>query len=72
MRLTATVEQAEDGSWTASITTENDLILGDGDTKEAAIENLREGVKGLIAYLKSKGQTLPETKAELVSIEVAA
>jgi hypothetical protein len=49
-KLTATVEQAEDGSWTAALTIGDHMILGDGSTKEEAIENLREGVIGEIRH----------------------
>lgn len=72
MTFIASVEQASDGSWTATIATETDLILGEGDTKDAALASLHEGVRGLAAFLRSKGQTLPESHAELIRIEVAA
>jgi predicted RNase H-like HicB family nuclease len=46
-KITATVEQAGDGSWTASVIGKH-IVLGTGDTKEAAIENLREGMAGVL------------------------
>jgi predicted RNase H-like HicB family nuclease len=71
-KFTATVEQAGDGNWTAALIGDH-MILGAGATKEEAIENLREGLIGEIAYLKLKGEPpLPEYAIELVSIEVAA
>jgi predicted RNase H-like HicB family nuclease len=68
VRLTATVEQASDSTFTAVAVIGEHSILGTGDTKEAAIEDLREGAEGLFEYLKSKGQPLPQ----LASVEVAA
>ena len=70
--FTATVEQGEDGSWTAALPGEKDLVLGDGDTKDEAIEDLRRGLIGLIEDLKKKGEPLPQSSIEIVSIEVAA
>ena len=69
-KFTATVEQAGDGTWTAAIIGEH-TILGAGASREAALENLREGLVGEIAYLKSKGDPMPQSSIELVSIEVA-
>ena len=70
--FTATLEQAEDGSWTALAVVGNHSILGDGETREAALESLREGLRGEIAYLKSRGETLPISTVETIRIEVAA
>jgi predicted RNase H-like HicB family nuclease len=71
-KFTAMVEQAVDGSWTASIIGEH-TILGTGANKEEALADLRRGVAGLVDYLKLKGEPpLPEYAIELVSIEVAA
>jgi predicted RNase H-like HicB family nuclease len=66
VRLTATLEQASDGSWTALAVIGEHSILGDGDTREEAIESLRKGAEALFEYLKREGQPLPL----LVSIEV--
>lgn len=68
----ATVEQAEDGSWTAAILGEKDLVLGDGATKDEALEDLRNGLAGLIEYLKARGEPLPQSSIEIVTVEVAA
>jgi predicted RNase H-like HicB family nuclease len=67
MTLTATIEQAEDGSWTAVAVLGEHTIIGDGDTKDAAIADLRNGAAALFEYLKSEGK-LPE----VVGVEVAA
>jgi predicted RNase H-like HicB family nuclease len=66
-KFTATVEQAEDGNWTAAIIGEH-TILGAGATKDEALENLRQGIIGELAY----GELLPQSSVELISIEVAA
>ena len=70
-KFTAIVEQDQDGSWSACVVGEH-TILGQGDTKEQAIDDLRNGIAGLIEYLKETGQPVPSVSVELVSIEVAA
>ena len=70
-KFIAMVEQADDSTWTASILGEHTL-LGTGETKEAAIESVREGIVSLTSYLASKGQSFPGVRAELVELEVAA
>ena len=70
-KFAAMVEQAQDGSWSACVVGEH-TILGQGDTKEQAIDDLRNGIAGLIEYLKETGQPVPSVSVELVSIEVAA
>lgn len=71
-RFTATVEQSGDGTWTAALFGENDIALGTGATKDEALDDLRKGLAGLIEYLKAKGEPLPQSSVEVVSIEVAA
>lgn len=71
MTLTAMVERAGDGTWSAAVIGEHS-ILGTGATREEAIANLREGARPLIAYLKSEGKPLPQNGVEFVSVEVAA
>jgi predicted RNA binding protein YcfA (HicA-like mRNA interferase family)/predicted RNase H-like HicB family nuclease len=70
-RFTATVEQAGDGSWTAAIVGEN-TVLGVGDTREEALDDLRKGLAILIGQLKREGRPIPDSTIEVVSIEVAA
>jgi predicted RNase H-like HicB family nuclease len=70
-KFVAMVEQASDATWTASVIGEH-TVLGTGETKEAAIDDLRDGIVSLQRYLKSKGQTLPEARVEVVEMEVAA
>jgi predicted RNase H-like HicB family nuclease len=70
-KFTAMVEQADDGTWTAAVVGENS-VLGTGDTREDAIEDLRRGLTGLIEYLKAKNEPLPQSSIEVISIEVAA
>ena len=71
VKLTATVERAGDGTWTAAVMGEH-TVLGTGATREEALTDLRSGVSTLIDYLKSEGKPLPQSSIELVSIEVAA
>jgi predicted RNase H-like HicB family nuclease len=70
-RFTATLEQAGDGTWTAAVLGEHS-VLGTGATKDAALDDLRRGIVGLIDYLKSKGKPVPQSSIELVNIEIAA
>jgi len=70
-KFIATVEQAQDGSWTAAVIGEH-TVLGTGGSKAAALENLREGVQGLVEYLAEKGLPLPNEHVEFVEFEVAA
>ena len=72
MKINARIERAGDGSWTASMIEGDNIVLGTGDTREAALDDLRKGVELLIDHLKSEGKPLPESSIELVSIEVAA
>ncbi|MCL2661128.1 MAG: hypothetical protein FWD64_11520 [Acidobacteriaceae bacterium] len=68
------LEQAGDGTWTAAIVGEHS-VLGTGQTKESAVEDLRRGVTGLMEYLKTKGGDPAATfhqNIELVNIEIAA
>lgn len=71
VRLTAMVEPAGDGTWSASVIGEHS-VLGTGATREEALRNLRDGITSLLDYLKSEGKQLPQSSIELVSIEVAA
>lgn len=68
MKITAVVEQAEDGSWTASAHIGDHLILGDGDTQAEATASLGKGLEGWIEYMKDKGESLPQ----MVTLDVAA
>jgi predicted RNase H-like HicB family nuclease len=43
-------------------------VLGQGATKDEALADLRNGVEGLVEYLKEQGLHIPS--AEVVSIEV--
>lgn len=72
MKLTATLERASDGTFTAVAAIGEHTIIGDGNTRDEALRSLRDGVSSLIEYLKSEGKSLPESSIELLSIEVAA
>jgi hypothetical protein len=47
-------------------------VLGTGATKVEALGDLRNGAATLVQFLKEKGEPLPQSSMELVSIEVAA
>lgn len=70
--FTATVRKESEGDWVALAELgDKHSIFGSGDTREGAIENLREGIAGTIKYLKSKGESIPQSDTEVVSVEVA-
>lgn len=71
VKLTATIEQGADGTFIAVAVIGHDTIIGDGDTREEAIADLRKGAKTLFEYRKSKGESFPQPLTELVSVEVA-
>jgi predicted RNase H-like HicB family nuclease len=71
-KFTATIEQAGDGSWTAALFGNKDIVLGTGDTRDEALDDLRKGLVALIGYLKEKGESLLQSSVEVVSIEVEA
>lgn len=68
MQITATVEQFNDGSWTATAHIGDELIIGDGDSQEAAIASLRDGLRSWVTHMKETGATLPQ----IVILDVAA
>ena len=72
MKLTATLEKASDGTYTAVAIIGEHTIIGDGETRDEALSSLRNGVSSLVEYLKSEGEPLLRSSVELVSIEVAA
>ena len=51
----ATVEQAIDDTWTAVVIGEH-TVLGNGETREAALDNLQQGIDRLVEYLKDTGR----------------
>jgi predicted RNase H-like HicB family nuclease len=67
----AMVERGNDGTWTACIVG-GLTVLGQGSTKDDALADLREGIAGVIEYLKETGQSVPAPSVELVNVEVAA
>jgi hypothetical protein len=54
MDATATAEQEEDGWW-ASRKVGEDIVLGHGSTREAALEDLTHQVDGFVRFLKRTG-----------------
>ena len=47
-------------------------VLGTGDTRDEALSNVREGLTGIMAYLREQGEALSPTAIEVVTIEIAA
>ena len=70
-KFTAILEQADDGSWSAYTLTPS-LVVGSGESKDAALEDLRGAMIFWLGYMKETGQAVPAVSTELVSFEVAA
>jgi len=58
MKQVTTVLEAD--GWWASYTVGEDTVLGHGETREAALEDLRHQVDGFVEFLKTTGQTVPD------------
>lgn len=65
MTFTATVEQAKDGIHTATLIGSEYSVLGLGDTRDGALEDLRNG----ISYLEGQGYQFQCSPVEVVSFE---
>lgn len=66
MRITAIVEQAADGVWCASTSG----VLAYALTREDALQGVRMGAVGLLAYVRDQGCRLSESSAESVNMEI--
>lgn len=66
MRITAIVEQAQDGAWCAS----TPGVMVYASTREEALQGVRSGAAGLIVYLKAQGWEFSESSSECVSLEI--
>jgi predicted RNase H-like HicB family nuclease len=70
-QFTAVLEQGDDKSWSA-YTLSPSLVIGTGETKEAALADLRTAMAFWLEFMKETGQPVSATTTELVSFEVAA
>ncbi len=59
----------EDGYWVAECPSLPGCI-SQGQTKEAAIANIREAIKGYIAALEEDGHPVPDDRFEAVLVAV--
>lgn len=66
MRITAIVEQAQDGAWSAC----TPGVLVYASTREEALQGVQRGAVGLLAYLHAQGWKFSESSAECVSLEI--
>ena len=67
MRITAIVEQAQEGAWSAC--TPGVMVYG-ASTREEALQGVLDGVAGLLAYIHAQGWQFLESCGEFVSLEV--
>ena len=65
MKVRVIVEQDEDGRFVATCPTLPGCI-SEGDTREAALANIRDAVAGYIASLKKHGEPVPPPISEEV------
>jgi predicted RNase H-like HicB family nuclease len=65
MKVRIIVEQDEDGRFVATCPTLPGCI-SEGDTREAALANIRDAVAGYIASLKKHGEPVPPPISEEV------
>lgn len=70
-QFTAVLEQGEDKTWSA-YTLSPSLVIGTGDSKEAALADLQSAMAFWLEFMKDTGQEVPPSTTELVSFEVAA
>ncbi len=70
-KFTAILEQAEDGTWSAH-TLSPEIVAGTGETREAALGDLRAAMSFWLDYMKDTGQTVRPQTTEIVTFEVAA
>ena len=63
------VYPGEDGYWVAECPSLPGCI-SQGKTREAAIRNIREAIKGYVAALKEDGLPIPEERFELLAVAV--
>ena len=70
-QFTAVLEQGDDKSWSA-YTLSPSLVIGTGETKEAAHADLRTAMEFWLEFMKETGQPASPTTTQLVSFEVAA
>jgi predicted RNase H-like HicB family nuclease len=61
---TGTLEQAGDGSWTAAIIGKH-TVLGTGSTRDEALRDLQDGVRGVTEHLRHTGETMNASSIEL-------
>jgi predicted RNase H-like HicB family nuclease len=65
MKVRILVEQDEDGRFVATCPTLPGCV-SEGDTREAALANIRDAVAGYIASLKKHGEPVPPPISEEV------
>jgi predicted RNase H-like HicB family nuclease len=70
-QFTAVLEQGDDKSWGA-YTLSPSLVIGTGETREAALADLRTAMAIWLEFMKETGQQVPPATPQLVTFEVAA
>lgn len=70
-KFTAVLEHGDDGTWSA-YTLSPSVVIGSGESRDAAIDDLRTAMSFWLEFMKETGQVVPPDSAELVSFEVAA
>ena len=63
------IYRGEDGYWVAECPSLAGCI-SQGDTREAALENIREAIQGYVAALEDDGLTVPEDHLDALLVAV--
>jgi predicted RNase H-like HicB family nuclease len=62
----------QNGSYGATSPDFDDAVVGVGKTAEEAVERFRNALEGHIAFLRERGERLPEAHYAVTSIEIAS
>lgn len=70
MQYTVVIEQADDGSFSVWVP---DLpgCVSTGDTREEAIRNVTEAIRGHVETLVSMGEPVPPARSEATTVRAA-
>jgi predicted RNase H-like HicB family nuclease len=61
---------ADDGRWTAAVPALPGCVTG-GETKEQALERIKEAVELYLEVLAEEGRPIPEDRSDYARIEIA-
>jgi predicted RNase H-like HicB family nuclease len=62
----------QNGSYGATSLDFDDAVVGIGKTADEAVERFRNALEGHIAFLRERGQSLPQGHHAVISIDMAS